>query len=425
MLPEKFKQRMMRLLGEEYPDFERALLEGAAERAIRANPLKGAGEEIIGELKIDGEPIPYVKGGYFLPEGAVGIGNTPTHHSGKIYVQDPGAMASAAALDIKEDMWVADLCAAPGGKSTQAAAFLGEGGFILSNEYVPKRAKILVGNFERMGIRNGMVTSLDTARLGELFDSVFDIVIADAPCSGEGMFRKEVPAIEEWSEENVIACKARQTEILSNAAGMVKEGGELLYSTCTYSLSENEEVIDEFLASHPDFRLREVPKSIIDATACGIQFEGARTGELHLCRRFYPHKSRGEGQFLALMERVTAGKPKINFRDSAKPLSAAERNATDAFFRENLIRPPRGRVAKHGSNLVLIPHECPIPSFGVFSAGVLLGELRGSVLVPSHQFFSAYGELFLRREIIDDEKRAEKYLRGEEIDAESFKQNGF
>lgn len=426
MLPDKFKERMMRLLGKEYESFERTLTKMPAKKGIRVNPLKMGDGNITEELSIPDAPIPYVKDAYFLPDGYEGIGLEPSHHAGRIYVQDPGAMATAASVDIKEDFFVADLCAAPGGKSTQVAAFLGEGGFILSNEYVPKRAKMLVGNFERMGIRRGMVTSLDTAKLRELFDSYFDLVIADAPCSGEGMFRKDVPAISEWSEDNVLLCAKRQAEILRNGADMVKTGGTLIYSTCTYSLEENEKIIDAFLSERDDFRLKELPEAIKSVTAEGIVFEGAEhAGELKLCRRFYPHISDGEGQFIAVLERTSGGLPKSDFKDAAKPLSRDEKASVDSFFKDNLTSLPKGRVVKVGNLIYIIEHNCPIPPFGVFCPGVLLGEIRGKLLFPSHQFFSAYGALFKRRENITDRTLAKRYLKGEEIDATDFGDNGF
>ncbi len=422
MLPLGFTQRMMRLLGDEYQSFIDSLSETAV-KGIRINPIKCADPSAVLEA-LPVEPLSYVKDGYLLTEDVIGIGNTPLHHSGMIYVQDPGAMASAAALDVEPDMRIADLCAAPGGKATQLASMLGEGGFILANEYVPKRAKILVGNFERMGIPCGVVTSLDTKELAELYGEFFDIVVADAPCSGEGMFRKDVPAIEEWSEDNVKNCAERQAGILDNAAKMVRRGGKLLYSTCTYSVEENEAIVDSFLSSHPDFLLTKVNVELASVTSDGIVPERSSRAELKYTRRFYPHKAPGEGQFLALMEKVDGSEPSLNFRDAAVALSKAEIAAVENFFRENLSEMPKGRLAKYRDNIVLISHKYPIPPRSVFSAGVLIGELRGKVMIPSHQFFSVYGNRFLRRENISDEKVAAAYLSGEEIDAH-FNDSGF
>ncbi len=421
MLPEKFEARMKDLLGDSYAAFHRELTEGAAVRGFRINSLKCESEK---DIALPFLPLSYVRDGYLLTEEYPGLGNTPMHGAGMIYVQDPGAMASAAALDIQPGMWIADLCAAPGGKSTQVASLLGNDGFILSNEYVPKRAKILVSNFERMGITCGMVTSLDTADIAGLFDSVFDAVIADAPCSGEGMFRKDVPAIEEWSEENVRACRIRQIGILNNAAHLVKRGGKLLYSTCTYSIQENESVVDEFLDTHPDYRLLEVNESLRKVTADGIVFDGAKSTELYKCRRFYPHISPGEGQFLALFERKDANDGEILYKEVCKSPSREHMKIIDAFFRDNMTRVPVGRIIMQGDMPILVPHKCPIIPRGVFLSGVLIGEIRGKNLFPSHQFFSAYGRDFMRRELLTDES-AVKYLAGEEIPTSSFDGSGY
>jgi NOL1/NOP2/fmu family ribosome biogenesis protein len=324
-------------------------------------------------------------------------------------------MSTAAAVDIPSDAWVCDLCAAPGGKTTQLAARLGEGGFILANEYVPKRAKILVGNIERMGIRNAAVTSMDTSELAKLYSSVFDLVVADAPCSGEGMFRKDVPAIEEWSEENVRLCAERQATILDNAAKLVKGGGKLLYSTCTYSLEENEMTVDSFLSRHPEFSLIPVADAVASVTSDGVRFPGCTQDGIEMCRRFYPHKSRGEGQFIALMQKNTKDSPSYNFKGNPVPPTGDEERAVSEFF-GNLYKRPDAKLIKHGNNLVLITHECPLPRHSVFSAGVLVGEVRGKLLFPSHQLFCAYGELF-KRQIEPSEADLERYLAGEETEA--------
>ena len=423
ILPNNFLYRMQKLLGNEFDDFVAALDEHSV-KGLRINSLKCNEEDILKDFSYQLTPISYVKGGYII-DNPEGIGNTPEHHCGAFYVQDPGAMSAVSALDIKPGMFVADLCAAPGGKSTQLASLIGHEGFILSNEYVPKRAKILVSNFERMGVRSYVITSLDTAEIAKLYEGVFDVVVADAPCSGEGMFRKDVPAVEEWSEENVLICSERQREILNNAATLVKPMGHLLYSTCTYSLEENEMTVDNFLKSHPEFELVPVREALYATTSDGITFDGAVTKNLNLCRRFYPHKAKGEGQFVALLQRTRGDTKTTLCKDAAKAPTKEEVSATENFFRENLCERPEGKIAKYGENLVLISHSLPSPPHSVFSAGVLIGELKGKVLVPSHQFFSAYGALFKRRENVSDSDTVKKYLAGEEIEAKTVTGTGF
>ena len=417
MIPEKFKEKMQSVLGDEYPAFIEALETRPAVRGMRANLIKTTADKLVGDGEFKLEALDYVDNGFILREERA-MGASPYHHSGMVYMQDPGAMASAAALDIQPDWWVADLCAAPGGKSSQIAERLGDEGFLLSNEYVPKRAKIIVGNFERLGVKNAIVTSLDTEIIAKMYEGVFDLVVVDAPCSGEGMFRKSEEAVNDWSEENVSLCAKRQKTILENAKGLVKAGGYLLYSTCTYSPEENEETLCNFISRNPDFKLVKLKEAINNRTRPGLERFGKCT-DVEYARRFYPHVSDGEGQFVALLQRDENAdiKQRILYKDEAKPLSKQENSAVSTFFNEALTAPPKGRVVKVGDNIVVVGHTCPIPRGSVFMSGVLLGEIKGSTLVPHHHFFSAYGNLFKNKLLLTRaDERVEKYLAGEEID---------
>ena len=418
MIPERFKERMSELLGDEYPSFEEALsLPGV--RAVRVNGVKISTEHFLAKTTLDLSPISYAEDG-FIPSDCEGIGRSAEHHSGMFYVQDPGAMATVKSIEIKSGWRVLDACAAPGGKASQLAAAVGEDGFVLANEFVPKRAKIIVSNFERLGIKNAMILSTDTERLSEMFSCYFDLVLCDAPCSGEGMFRKYDEAITEWSEENVLACARRQKEILENCSKTVKSGGYLLYSTCTYSKEENEGVISEFLGAHPEFSLCEVNDNVKAATADGID-------GLSEARRFYPHLQQGEGQFIALMKKDEncGDLPTILYKDSAKSPSKDEIAVINKFFDDNLIERPKGRLIKWGESVAIVSHDLPVPSQSVFMAGVMLGEVKKGVLTPHHQFFSVYGKAMKRQESLTvNDNRVQKYLRGEEIDTE-IADNGY
>lgn len=427
MTPEKFKIRMEKLLGPEYPAFIDALENQDAVRAVRVNNLKTDVSEFVKNSHFNLTSLPYTDEGFII-ENSDGIGQSPEHHSGMIYVQDPAAMSPLCALDILPGWRVLDLCSAPGGKSGQAAAKIGDSGFIHSNEYIPKRAKITVSNFERLGIKNAFVTSLDTKELASMYENFFDLVIADVPCSGEGMFRKSFEANDEWSEENVRTCALRQTEILNNSKSLVKEGGYLIYSTCTYSLEENEMIIDKFLSENTDYSLVPVREELSAVTADGINFDGAYSKNLILARRFYPHISRGEGQFCALLKRCTGRelKERILYSDASSRLSKSEDTAVKNFFKENLISEPCGTVCKVGENIILKSHGMPVPKKSVFSAGVLLGRVEKCRLIPAHQFFSCFGKLFKRQEnLTRGDIRVEKYLRGEEISQSSFEGSGW
>ena len=226
MLPAEFTSRMKNLLGDDYDKFIASFDESPV-RSFRVNTKKISEKDFITINPFGGEKISYAEGAYYFDYD--GIGNHPYHHAGMIYIQDPAAMSAVASVDIEPDWKILDLCAAPGGKSTQAASKL-ENGLLVSNEIIPSRCKILTGNIERMGIRNAITTCSDVKRLSNLFGEEFDLVIVDAPCSGEGMFRKDETAINEWSTANVNLCADRQDEILSYAKDFVCEGGYLLYS---------------------------------------------------------------------------------------------------------------------------------------------------------------------------------------------------
>ena len=409
---------MKDILGEDYEKFEASLGEENV-RAVRVNTTKLAVEDFLAKTSLTLSPIDYAEDG-FIPDSADGIGKTAEHHAGMFYVQDPGAMATVKAIDIKEGWRVLDSCAAPGGKASQLASAIGEGGILLANEYVPKRAKIIVSNFERLGIKNAVVTSLDTAKLGEMFDSYFDLVLCDAPCSGEGMFRKYDEAVSEWSEDNVRLCADRQAEILDNLASLVKGGGYLLYSTCTYSPEENEQTVSAFIERHPDFSLCPVKDKLIGATADGLY--GMKDA-----RRFYPHLTKGEGQFIALLKKDenSGNLSTILYKENVKLPTKDEIAVVKKFISDNIYGPIGGRFIKWGEYIALISHDLPLPPYSVFMPGVLLGEVKKGNFFPHHQFFSAYGHAFIRKEELKKgDARVEKYLRGEEIEANSDK-NGW
>ncbi len=411
MLPERFNERMKDILGEDYAAFESALGE-ANVRAIRVNTTKISVADFLDRTALRLSPIDYAEDG-FIPESCDGIGRTAEHHAGMFYVQDPGAMATVKALEIKKGWRVLDACSAPGGKASQLASAIGDGGVLLANEYVPKRAKIIVSNFERLGIKNAVITSLDTAKIGEMFDSYFDLVLCDAPCSGEGMFRKYGEAITEWSEDNVRLCAERQREILNNLSGTVKAGGYLLYSTCTYSKEENEDTVADFLKNHPDFELCQVDEKIRAATADGLD-------GMAEARRFYPHLTKGEGQFIALMKKRenSDNLSTILYKENVKLPSKEEIAVVRKFILDNISGEIEGRIIKWGEYLALIPHDLPLPPYSVFMPGVMLGEVKKGNFFPHHQLFSAYGDRFVRKEeLTKGDARVEKYLRGEEIDS--------
>ena len=424
-LPIEFENRMKDLLGDEYGAFYNALCHEDAVKGLRVNTKKVAVDAFSEHSPFSLTPISYVRGGFIVSEDAQ-AGKHPYHHAGAYYMQDPGAMATVAA--IPESLWersdlkILDLCAAPGGKTTQLAALCADkGGAVLANEYNASRSRILAGNVERMGLTNVCVTNTDSRHVAAWYPDFFDLVVVDAPCSGEGMYRKTELAITEWSPENVTMCAERQKEILENAARCVAAGGYLLYSTCTYSTEENESVINDFLSQHPSFRLCPCREEVVLRTSDGIDVTGGACPALSLCRRFYPHVSAGEGQFVALLQRCEdSDSAARKVKDAFVPLAKNDRAVVDAFLDETLGRSLSGVGLLGGTVISFLPHETldfPLPPFGVVSAGVTLGEVRKGRMIPHHQFFSAYGAE-LRSQLILDENdaRVMRYLAGEEIE---------
>ena len=248
------------MLGDEYPAFARCFEEEPVrDKGLRVNLLKASPEEFLQKNYIPLKPLPWAKEGFICPEEAR-PGKHPCHEAGVYYLQEPSAMVPAALLGAEPGERILDLFAAPGGKTTQTASAMKNRGLLVSNEIHPERAKILSQNVERMGIRNAVVTNTDAHALADRLPGYFDRILVDAPCSGEGMFRKEPLAIPEWSMENVKMCAARQKEILDCAAVMLREGGILVYSTCTFSPEEDEGTVGEFLHRHPEFRVEKTPE---------------------------------------------------------------------------------------------------------------------------------------------------------------------
>ncbi|MBQ2704103.1 MAG: hypothetical protein IJF58_00990 [Clostridia bacterium] len=411
-LPTQFVSRMKTLLGDDYPLYEKAMSRPPV-RALRVNTDKISVDDFKATCPFEIEPIPYVANGFYFEREKVG--NHPFHHAGLFYVQEPAAMAPAECVEVEPDWWVLDMCAAPGGKSTQLKNKLGEKGVLVSNEIIPSRCKILTGNIERLGLKNSVTTCMDTTRLANLYPKTFNLVMVDAPCSGEGMFRKEEIAISEWSQDNVTMCATRQAEILENAAKVVKGGGYIVYATCTFSIEENEMTVDNFLKKHPEFELVPVSDRVQKATAEGIEFEGCACKNIRYARRFYPHLSRGEGQFMALLHNTCEETKGFAPKNTPQKI---DKVITD-FLDDTLADYDKNFVQIYNGNPVYFTPDFSVSKGTAFMCGVTIGEVRKNYIQPHHQFFSAMGDNFKRKiDLAPDDERLHKYLRGEQIEAD-------
>lgn len=381
-LPIEFEKKMKAFLGDEWDDFLYSY-DNNRFQALRFNTLKVQSPEermrILKTLKISSDKkVSWANEAYYFDEN-VRPGKHPYHEMGLYYIQEPSAMSAAALLAPKPGMRVLDLCAAPGGKSTQLATYLGDSGLLVSNEINTQRSRILSQNIERMGIKNAIVTNEDSFVLASHFPGFFNAIQVDAPCSGEGMFRKLPEAIEQWSMENVAICAERQKEILDNAAVMLKLGGTIVYSTCTFSKEENEDVIEYFLERHPDFTLEEM-------------------------ERFWPHKVDGEGHFVAKLVRrgcvdtdlkadrkTKKNKNSKNRKNETKPALTKENMKLLSEFLDETISEDvaawikNSRLVMFGEQLYRLPDmEVDIKGLKVQRAGLHIGEFKKQRFEPSH-----------------------------------------
>lgn len=384
-MTDEYLRRMQKIL----PDFEKykACLDQAPYKGIRVNTLKISVSEFKEISPFALEQVEWERDGFLIGEEKPG--RSVYHDAGLFYVQEPSAMCAAPLLEVKPGERVLDLCSAPGGKGTQLAQAMRGEGILVLNEKIADRAKILLQNVERMGIVNAVVTNADPSELSERLEGYFDKVLVDAPCSGEGMLRKEAAAAENWSLSNVEMCAARQKKILESAAKLVTPGGMLVYSTCTFSEEEDERNVEWFVREFPQF-------------------------ELLSQRKIYPHREKGEGHFAALFRRCDG--EKVRFR-AWKPFADKKSFASwKEFEREFLKKPLCGEFLTFGKNICLVPAELfSLDGLRVLRAGLLLGENAGKRFEPAHALAMGADRNNLTKIADLDDQQILRYLHGEEL----------
>ena len=415
-LPVEYENRMKKLLGDEYEEYVKAFSQTPV-RAFRVNTEKISKDDFENINCFSHTKISYVENGYYFDYDK--IGNHPFHHAGMIYVQEPGAMAPAECIEINPDWTILDMCAAPGGKSSQLRNKLNSDSILVSNEIISSRCKTLTGNIERLGFKNTVTTCMDTSKLAKNFPATFDLIMVDAPCSGEGMFRKDENAIAEWSEENIRKCAVRQKEILENAVKCLKNDGYIIYATCTFSLEENEKTIDSFLQEHPEFELVPVRKEVEQSTEPGILFNGCKTDKIHYTRRFYPHKSQGEGQFMAVLHNTLPAFENVYTKKKTTNKPVKIDAIVTEFLDSVLEEYDKNSLRIYNSRPVFFSDRFEIKEGLAFCLGVTIGEVKKNYVLPHHQFFMAMGDKFRRKiELDENSEEIKKYLYGEEFDTD-------
>ena len=392
-LPEQFIQNMAEQLGDELPAFLRSYEEPYL-RGIRLNPLKPVEDSALPEGI--GEPVPWEPLGRYLAMDS-DAGATPLHEAGAFYLQEPSAMLPAAVLNPRPGERVLDLCAAPGGKSTQLGLRMAGQGLLVCNEPVPKRAQVLARNVERMGLTNALVVCAMPRQLADRWPEGFDAIQVDAPCSGEGMFRRHPETRAEWTAESPAGCARRQAEILDCAAEMVRPGGRIVYSTCTMNPVENEDTVAAFCQRHPDFSPEAFTLPGADAP------EGMLT-----C---YPHRMKGEGHFVALLRRAGVGTASAA-TDTSLPRPDKQQLKALRDFAPDAPTP----TALLGDTLVCLP-DCPdVKGLKVLRVGLHLGQMKGKVFQPDHAWAVSICPPALPRLPLTEEQ-ARRYQAGEVLDA--------
>lgn len=411
-LPEKFKIEMKNMLGDEYENFIHSMEISPVFTGIRINTSKnGSKEAVLNELG-QLENIPWCKDGFYTDKSVIS-GNHPYHIAGLFYFQEPSAMSVVSALPVNKDDYILDLCAAPGGKATQAGSMLSDDGLLIANEIIKNRSNILADNIERFGLSNTIVTNETPQKLAEIFPHFFDKIIVDAPCSGEGMFRKEPQAADEWSIEHTVSCGIRQKHILDCAMKMIKGGGYIIYSTCTFSPEENEKVCAYMLKN---YNVEIVRPENLDMLSHGRTEWSESDFDMDKTRRIFPHKNKGEGHFIALFHSLDEYIPVETKNKKSKKCN--EEKLFRDFEKEFLNITLNGEFCMFRENLYLKQKNINLDKIKAIRPGLHLGICRKNRFEPSHALCLALKKENFKN-IIDfscDSDILKKYLIGETIE---------
>lgn len=434
-LPQPFTQRMKDLMQDEYEPFIQSY-QSSRVHGLRVNTLKVDVEQFLSMAPFPLRPVPWTADGFYYP-GDERPGKDPYYHAGLYYIQEPSAMLPGVVLQPRPGEKVLDLCAAPGGKTVQIAAALRGEGVLITNDIHPNRTKALVKNIELYGIRNAVVTNESPQKLAQHFPQYFDRILVDAPCSGEGMFRKEPDMCKSWSEDAVEQYCIRQREILQYVPTMVKPGGVVVYSTCTFSPQENEQMIDHFLRENREFELLEIMKDhgISGGRSDWVESKSSSVRDLEKTARIWPHHTEGEGHYVALLrKKEDAASTALTHRGGGARTTISggmnrsmSRASDDEEFRrfieENCARDPLQTIpgvhyAVEKDRIFLYPAELPdLTGLKVLRKGWFLGTLKKKRFQPSQAFIMGLKANDLQNtiQLSRDDPQVFRYLRGETL----------
>ena len=410
--PCDFTHRLRDWLGEEAPAFFAALAK--RDVGLRFNPLRGALPALQTRIPWKTQPVPWCPEGVWLPDGAP-VGTHLLHTTGVYYVQDPSAMAAGVLLDPQPGEWILDLAAAPGGKATHIAAQMRGDGVLVTNEVARRRASVLAMNLERMGVVNAMVFNETPERLAARWPGLFDAVLVDAPCSGEGTFARDAQALRAWSLAKVREYAYRQQRIFDEAATLVRPGGRLLYGTCTFSPEENEGVIAGFLAQHPGFEMADLPQ--VPGLHPGHPEWIGAPDALRRCGRFWPHTGPGHGHFYALLHRHGDPPDDLPARWTGTDVPGRPLRRYRDVLGAVLTGPPptRGLWLNQSDDFYVTPLPPGLwQGLRVLRPGWWVASLRHNKVFPDHALAVALrtGDARAVVDLAEDDPRLVQYLRG-------------
>jgi len=390
ILPQQFLDEMKEILNEEYDDFIKSYDEPKT-TGLRVNTLKISKEDLLNLNLYNLDQIPWAKEGFYYNEEVDRPGKSPLHEAGAYYLQEPSAMSVVPKLDVQEDEKILDMCAAPGGKSTYILSKLNNTGLLVSNEINPTRIRALGENLERFGAKNCIITNTDSNNLRKVFTGYFDKIVIDAPCSGQGMFRKDEVAITDWSYAKVLECQSIQREIIRDGYEMLTNGGTLVYSTCTFAKEENEDVINEFISEYPN-------------------------AKLIIMERLWPHKVKGEGHFVAKIQKLEEEDCSVK-QIKVKRIDKEIKDYKD-FEKKFLNISLENKFEIRGENLYLLPEESPdTKKIKLLRYGLHVGTLKKNRFEPSHalsHYLKMEDAKYIENLKVNDEQILQ-YLRGNTI----------